>query len=382
MEAAWVTNARVVTGEGIIPSGAVRVEDGRVTAVQSEPVQRGPEKIIDGGGRTLIPGMIDVHIHGAGGHDMMDGTTESIEAVSRLCAQTGCTAFLATSVTSSLEDLLAMIDGVARVVGREPGARIVGIHSEGPYLNVRRKGMQNEAHLRNPDLGEMERIVRHARGLLKMVTVAPELSGGLELVDFLRERGIIASVGHSDATYETACEAFERGASHVTHCFNQLRPIHHRDPGPVVAAFERSGVSLEAIVDGVHLHPAIVRLMHRVKGPERVVLITDAMQAMLLGDGTYRFGGHEVTVQAGRATLADGTLASSTVTMNQALRRAVEAGIPLQDAVRMASATPAELLGLRGKGRIAAGADADLVLLEEDFGVAWTMVGGRIVSQA
>lgn len=382
----WITNVRIAGESAILERGSVLIENGRIVSVaEGMPDSAGlanEADFTDGNGQLLIPGMIDVHIHGASGYDMMDGTTRSVEAVSSACAAAGCTSFLATSVSSSLEDLLRMIDKVKEVAGHEPGARIVGIHAEGPYLNVKRKGMQNEAFLRHPDLAEMERIIGHAAGMMKMVTVAPELPGGMEMVEELHRRGIVVALAHSDASYDEASEAFRRGASHVTHCFNGMRPIHHRDPGLVAAAFDQPHVSLQAIVDNVHLHPAVVRLMHRVKGPERVVLITDALQAMGMGDGTYTFGGHEVTVSGGIATLKDGTLASSTVTMNEALRNTVQLGIPLHDAVTMASRTPAEILGLTRKGIISPEADADLVLLDEQFGVVWTMVGGRFVYES
>jgi N-acetylglucosamine-6-phosphate deacetylase len=337
------------------------------------------DSVIDGGGQLLIPGMIDVHIHGAEGFDMMDGTIQSVEAVSRACARTGCTSFLATSVSSTLDDLLKMISNVKKVAGREPGAQAIGLHIEGPYLNVKRKGMQNERYLRHPDLDEMKSIIEASGSLLRMVTLAPELPGGLEMIHLLKEKGIIAAIAHSDATYEEAKLAFQSGASHVTHCFNGMRPIHHRDPGVVIAAFEESSVSVQAIVDDVHLHPAIVRLIYREKGPDKMVLITDALQAMGMGDGTYLFGGHEVKVSDGVAKLTDGTLASSTVTMNEALQKAVQSGIPLKDAVMMATQTPADILGLSNKGRIAPGADADLVLINDQFEVLCTIVNGKIV---
>ncbi|MEF3301995.1 N-acetylglucosamine-6-phosphate deacetylase [Paenibacillus sp. GYB003] len=376
-----VTNVRAVTETSIVPSAAVLVADGRIERIGSgEAAWTGlvPDaERIDGQGMLLVPGMIDVHIHGANGCDMMDGTEESVQQVSRACAETGCTSFLATSVSSDLDSLLAMIRSVKRTVGREKGASIAGLHLEGPYLNAKRKGMQNEAYLRHPDIGEMKRIFDEADGLIRMVTIAPELPGGTEMIAFLRERGAIVAVAHSDATYEEAKRAFAEGASHVTHCFNGMRPIHHRDPGLVVAAFEEEHVSLQAIVDHVHLHPAIVRLMHRVKGADKMVLITDALQAMGLGDGTYTFGGHLVRVKDGVACLRDGTLASSTVTMNKALRYTTELGIPLTEAVRMASTTPADILGLRDAGRIAPGCRADLVLLNDEFEVEWTMIGGE-----
>lgn len=199
------------------------------------------------------------------------------------------------------------------------------------------------------------------------------------MIGYLKKQGIIAAIAHSDATYEEARQAFQSGASHVTHCFNGMRPIHHRDPGLVIAAFEESSVSVQAIVDDVHLHPAIVRLLYREKGPDKMVLITDALQAMGMGDGTYLFGGHEVKVRDGVAKLDDGSLASSTVTMNEALAKTVQSGIPLRDAVMMATQTPATILGLEKKGRIEPGADADLVLLNERFEVLWTIVNGKMV---
>lgn len=373
-------NVELVLPNKILPFVHVGIENGKIVKMDTTPISTHKQyQQIDCKGHRLIPGMIDVHIHGANGFDMMDGHEESIQEVSRTCASTGCTSFLATSVSSTIEDLLAMIDSVKRVVGHEVGAKIAGIHLEGPYLNPIRKGMQNEKYLRHPDIEEMKMIFKEAGSLIKMVTIAPELPGGMELISFLKEQGVIISIAHSDATYEEAKKAFKAGASHVTHCFNGMRPIHHRDPGIVVAAFEEEHVSLQAIVDHIHLHPAIIRLMHRSKGAEGIVLITDALQAMGMGDGNYIFGGHHVTVTNGVARLYDGTLASSTVTMNEALQYTVETGISLTDAVQMASTTPARILDLQQKGAIAVGMDADLVLVDDAFQVQWTMIDGQIL---
>ncbi|MGE7826974.1 N-acetylglucosamine-6-phosphate deacetylase [Paenibacillus sp. NPDC093718] len=376
-----IRHVKVHLPHQILPSATVWISNGKLKRI--EPTQEldrieSDAELIDGNGMWLIPGMIDVHIHGANGYDMMDGTEDSIQEVSHACAATGCTSFLATSVSSTIEDLLNMIRSVKSVIGREQGARIAGIHLEGPYLNPKRKGMQNEKYLRHPNLDEMKFIFQEAGSLIKMVTIAPELPGGLELISFLKEQGVVIAVAHSDATYEEAMLAFAAGASHVTHCFNGMRPIHHRDPGLIVAAFEEPHVSLQAIVDQVHLHPAIVRLMHRLKGPEGMVLITVALQAMGLGDGNYIFGGHHVTVSEGIARLADGTLASSTVTMNEALRLTEANGISMEDAVHMASTTPARILGLSHKGKIEVGYDADLVLMDERYQVQWTMIEGKL----
>ncbi|QJD82726.1 N-acetylglucosamine-6-phosphate deacetylase [Cohnella herbarum] len=374
-----IQDVNVLLPHLILPSASVWVTDGKIERIETQGAMRIDEgyERIDGYGMWLIPGMIDIHIHGANGYDMMDGTEASIQEVSRTCAATGCTSFLVTSVSSTMDDLLNMIRSVKSVIGHEQGAKITGIHLEGPYLNPKRKGMQNEKYLRHPDLDEMKHIFQEAGSLIKMVTIAPELPGGLELISYLKDQGVVIAVAHSDATYEEAKEAFGAGASHVTHCFNGMRPIHHRDPGLIVAAFEEQHVSLQAIVDQVHLHPAILRLMHRIKGPEGMVLITDALQAMGLGDGDYLFGGHNVTVTEGVARLADGTLASSTVTMNEALRLSVENGISFTDAVQMASTSPARILGLSNKGKIEIGCDADFVLLNERYEVKWTMIGGQ-----
>jgi N-acetylglucosamine-6-phosphate deacetylase len=374
-------NVQVALQNRMVPSANVWISEGKIMKIDTEDlsIPEGDYEQLDGGGHLLVPGMIDVHIHGANGFDMMDGTEKSIQEVSSACASSGCTSFLATSVSSTLEDLLEMIRSVKRVIGHEVGAKIAGIHLEGPYLNPKRKGMQNEKYLRHPNLEEMQLIFQEAGSLIKMVTIAPELPGGMELISFLKEKGVVIAIAHSDATYEEAKLAFASGASHVTHCFNGMRPIHHRDPGVIVAAFEEKHVSLQAIVDNVHLHPAIIRLMHTLKGPEGMVLITDALQAMGLGDGNYIFGGHHVTVSEGIARLEDGTLASSTVTMNEALRYTVETGIPLIDAIKMASTTPANILALQQKGAITAGFDADLVLLDDEFKVLWTMVEGQIL---
>ncbi|NVR80953.1 N-acetylglucosamine-6-phosphate deacetylase [Listeria monocytogenes] len=335
------------------------------------------EAIFDGNGGLLIPGMIDVHIHGAKNYDMMDGSTESIQAVSMACAETGCTSFLVTSVSSSLEDLIQMIRQTKKVIGKEKGAKIAGIHLEGPYLNIEKKGMQNPAHLRHPDLKEMKKIFDEADGLIKMVTIAPELPGGIELIDFLKKRGVVVAIAHSNATYEEAQDAFEKGASHITHCFNAMPAIHHRAPGLVAAALENDSISVQAIVDGVHLHPGIVRLIHKIKGPDKMVLTTDALQAMGVGDGEYIFGGHQVTVTEGVARLQDGTLASSTVTMNKSLRLSNEFGINLQDTIQMATSTPADILGMKNLGRIEKGYSSDLVLLDKKFEVLSTWINGE-----
>lgn len=376
-----IKNVTIVQGEELVEATVV-INRGTIQkvllgdAVSANREEYTQEVVVDGGKKLLIPGMIDVHIHGAHNFDMMDGTTESIQAVSKACAETGCTSFLVTSVSSNLQDLLQMIEQTKAVIGKEVGAKIAGIHLEGPYLNIEKKGMQNPDFLRHPDLEEMAKIFEVADGLIKMVTIAPELPGGLELIHFLKERGVVIAIAHSNATYEEAQDAFSQGATHITHCFNAMPTIHHRAPGLVAAALEDDSVSVQAIVEGIHLHPGIVRLMHKIKGADKMVLTTDALQAMGVGDGEYLFGGHQVTVKEGVARLHDGTLASSTVTMNRSLQLSTEFGIPLEDAVQMATSTPATILGMTNVGQIKEGFTADLVLIDEEFEVLKTWING------
>ncbi|MCL6442380.1 MAG: N-acetylglucosamine-6-phosphate deacetylase [Alicyclobacillus sp.] len=375
-----IANARIVTPDGLLPAHprhAVVVKDGIIASVGAWDGRA--DWVLDGRGGFVIPGCIDLHVHGAAGYDLMEGSAHSVDAVSLALARRGCTSFLATSVTASFSDLMRFIDGVKAVAGREPGARILGIHLEGPYLNRRRKGMQNEAQIRNPDVGEMAEFLDAAQGLIRMVTLAPELPGADVLIRFLRDRGVVVAMAHSEASYDEAKAAFTLGVTHVTHCFNAMPSIHHREPGPVVAAWEEPAVTCEAIVDNVHLHPAIVRLMYRNLGRDKMALVTDAMQAMGLGDGDYHFGGHWVQVRDGVARLADGTLASSTVTMTQAIRHAVANGLSLTEAVYMAATTPAQILGMGQKGRIAPGCDADLVICDESLEVVSVLIGGEVL---
>lgn len=328
-------------------------------------------------GKLIVPGMIDVHIHGAISHDMMDGTIESIQAVSRKCLQTGCTGFLVTSVTASTEMLERIIDTTKKVIGHEQGAKILGIHLEGPYLNIEKKGMQSPKYIRTPDLKEMKKLVERADGLIKMVTIAPELPGALEVIDYLISQNIIVAAGHTNVTYEEGMMAFEHGVSHITHCCNAMPTIHHRNPGITVAALEKEGISIQAIVDDIHLHPGMVRLMHKLKKSEQIVLITDALQAMGTGDGIYHFGGREVTVQDGVARLSDGTLASSTVTMNRSLEIAQKMGLRLSDAIIMSSETPARILRIENRGKIAEGYTADFSILNNQYEVESVYIDGE-----
>ncbi|MGC8832679.1 MAG: N-acetylglucosamine-6-phosphate deacetylase, partial [Armatimonadota bacterium] len=260
------------------------------------------------------------------------------------------------------------------------GAAILGIHLEGPYINPNKKGAQPLEGIRPPDVNQCLRYIEEAEGMVKLVTLAPELPRAFDLIRVLRDRGVVVSLGHSEADYETAVKAIEAGASHATHLFNAMPPLHHRKPGLVLACMNDPRVKVEIIADGVHLHPELVRMVIHSKGEDGVVLITDAMSAVGCPDGIYTLGTHTVYVKGDLCTLADGTIASSMLTMNRAVRNAVVfAGADLPQAARMASELPAEVCGVsHRKGSIEVGKDADLAILERDFSVWCTVVQGRI----
>jgi N-acetylglucosamine-6-phosphate deacetylase len=370
-------NGRLALPGGELRRGWLRVEGGRIAAL-GEGDAPGPGR--DLGGALLAPGFIDVHVHGAAGAEFLDADPAERAAILRAHARGGTTGLLATTVTASHERLLRAVQALAAAEPVDGGAALLGIHLEGPYLCERHRGAQDPAHLRPPDRAELDALL--AAGPVRLVTLAPELPGAPETIGRLAGAGVVASVGHTDATYAQAMAAFDAGARHATHLFNGMRPFHHREPGVIGAALDRDDVTCELICDGEHVDPAAIRLVHRLKGAGRSVLVTDAMSAAGLGDGEYRIGDLPVRVRGGRAELADSeTLAGSTLTMGAAVRNAVRlAGLPLADALRMASATPARVLGLEGsKGALAPGFDADLVVLDDALAVTATMVAGAWV---
>ena len=360
--------------------GWVRISGGRVAALGAGPPPEAPT--LAAPERTLAPGYVDIHMHGGFGHDLMAGRS-AVSALSAALPRHGCTSFLATTVTATWDQTLEAVAELAQAVADPPdGARPVGLHLEGPFLNPLRRGMQDERHMRSPSAADVAALLEAGRGHVRTMTLAPELPGGTEVIPQLAGAGVRVAMAHSDASYDQARAAADAGARHVTHCFNAMRPLHHRDPGLVGAALDDPRLTVEAIADGVHVHPAALRLLWHVKGWRRMALVTDAMQGAGAPEGLYRFGGREVRVRDGQARLADGTLAGSVLTMDAAVRNMAAGGVPPREAVGMATQTPAEIAGLEGIGRLVVGARADLIALDPDLRVAWTMVGGRVVWQA
>jgi N-acetylglucosamine-6-phosphate deacetylase len=363
-----VRGARVLTPAEELVDGWVAVRGGQIEAVgDGEP----PAAAEAAAGAVVVPGFVDLHVHGGGGEDFMSGDAAAAERAARFHARHGTTGLLATTVSAPREALAGALRGVA--AARDPV--LLGVHLEGPWLSEKRRGAQPAEHLRAPDLGELAELAE--AGPLRMVSLAPELPGALEAVAAIAAAGAVPALAHTDATYEQAVAAIEAGARHAVHVFNGMRPLHHREPGVLGAVLE-SGLSCELILDGHHVHPVAARLLHRLKGAEQTVLITDAIAATGMPDGDHALGGAPIRVTAGRAETLDGHLAGSTLTMDAAVRHAVEwLEFPLAVAVAMASTTPARVIGLADrKGRLAPGFDADLVLLDEALQPAGVWVGG------
>ncbi len=373
-----LAGARVVTPEGVLESGWVVVEGATITSVGRGVPPVG--SLTDLGGAWLVPGFVDVHMHGGGGHDVAASAASLNQAVAFHHAH-GTTTTLASLVTAAEPDLVDQLRWIAAETRRaaannEPGNRLVGAHLEGPFLAPSRCGAQNVEHMKHPDPGLLQRLQSAAAGTLRVVTIAPELPGALEVIRAVVAGGAIAAIGHTDATYDQARAGFDAGAVLATHLFNGMRPRHHREPGAAGAALG-VGAFCEIICDGRHVHPAMIREV--AAGRAELILITDAIAAAGVSAGDFRLGGQDVSVVGGTARLrSTGSLAGSTLTMAAALRRAVvEVGLPIQTAVRAAATAPATLLGLAGdRGAIAPGLRADLVVLDDELRVSSVISGG------
>ncbi len=374
-----LTNARLYTPFDVVEPATVVIENGRVKKVYEGREENG----IDLEGKILAPGFVDTHIHGCCGYDTNDGTVESLLRMSESLVKYGVTSFIPTTVTASHEELLRASRAVAEAMKAQErelrGARILGLHLEGPYINVEAKGAQNPAFIRKPNFEEFLEYWKASGGNIREITIAPEVEGALEFIERVTELGVIAQIGHTKATYEETRRGILAGARKATHLFNAMRGFHHREPGTVGACLESEGVYLELICDLIHVSPTAIRLVYRLAGPERVVLITDAISAAGLPDGRYELGGLKVIVKDGVCRLEDGTLAGSTLTMDRAIRNLVKIEIPLRDALIMATATPARALGREDIGVIRPGSRADFVVLSEKLEVEETYVAGKRV---
>jgi N-acetylglucosamine-6-phosphate deacetylase len=397
-----LVRGRVVTPEGVLSPGWIRVVGGRIDAIGpgiSPPGQQAGPDAIDLDGHWILPGFVDIHVHGGGGTSFTEGTSADARNAAEFHRRHGSTTLLASLVTAPLAELQARAALLAALA--DEGV-IAGIHLEGPFLAPARRGAQDPRHMLAPDLAVFERLRAAARGHLRVLTLAPELPGAIGMVQAAARAGVTAAIGHTDATAEVTSAAIDAGATHATHLFNGMRPPHHREPGAAGALLDRDEVTCEVIADGVHLHDMTIRLAARAAGPGRLVLITDAMAAAGMPDGSYRLGSMRVDVAGGVARLADqpgpagvpaqaghsgdavpaGPIAGSTATMASVVRRALAAGLPVTEVAAAASTTPARVLGIGDRtGALRPGLAADLVVCDDDFRLRAVMRRGRWLAE-
>jgi N-acetylglucosamine-6-phosphate deacetylase len=373
-----------------IQDAAIVVRGGKISDVGRRGRVDAPRGVraIEFGGKIIVPGFVDVHIHGAGGRDVMEGTRDALNTIAMTVATHGTTSFLATTVTASEIETCESVAHIADYIlegreraPRELSAEILGIHFEGPFISAARRGVHPTKWIAAPSVEILGQLLKKARGTAQIITLAPELPGALELIASARQAGLIISLGHTDATYEQASAAIEAGASHAAHVYNAMRPFSHRETGVLGAVLTSPQVSAELIADGVHVDDAAMWMLVALKTPERVILVSDGMSATGMPDGRYQLGLFEVKVSQGVARNKEGKLAGSTLTLDRALRNIVALGVPFVDALRMVTANPAAQIGLSArKGILARGADADLVVLDEQLEVAGVMTRGAGLS--
>nr|WP_246566530.1 N-acetylglucosamine-6-phosphate deacetylase [Tissierella simiarum] len=377
-----IKNVNVVTPYEILYGFAVALDNSKIVNIDKEDQfnEENFNKVIEGKGNFLSPGFIDIHNHGNSGYDIMDSTEEALDAISDFHLKNGVTSYLGTVITSSYEDMIEAMKNIVNYKNKEDKAQIIGIHLEGPFFNIDKKGAQPAKHIKSPNLEEIENILKVAKDKLKMVSLAPELEGALDIINFLKNNDVTVAMAHTNATYEDSKKGIAHGITVATHLYNGMRSFSHREPGVIGASLTDDRVYCEIIYDRIHLHDAAVEIAIKMKGQDKIVLVSDAMRATGLADGNYELGGQKVIVKKGAARLESGNLAGSTLNLRKAVYNMVsKLNIPIHEAVRMASLSPAKAIKVDNyKGSIEIGKDGDLIIFDKDININTILVGGNV----
>lgn len=375
-------NIKLITPHEVLHGYGVITSEGKITSIDLEQNLKTQSvgQIIDGRGMFLSPGFIDIHNHGNSGYDFMDATEEAIDNIGRFHLQNGVTSYLGTVLTQSYENMINAVKNIAEYRNKDNSSQLLGVHLEGPFFSASKKGAQPEEFIKDPDMSFIKKLINISGNKLKMVSIAPEKEKALELISHLKENSITAAMAHSNATYEEAINGINHGATVATHLYNGMRSFTHREPGIVGTSLTDERVFCEIIYDRIHLHDAAVQIALKMKGPDKIILVSDAMRAAGLGDGDYELGGQKVTVKKGAARLEDGSLAGSTLNLRTAVCNMIKyLNVPIHEAVRMASLTPAEAIGIdKYKGSIEIGKDADLILFDDDMNIKAVIIAENI----
>ena len=387
-----IVNGRIITPYRLIDNGTLVFEKDRIIYVGHSDIELDDCTIIDAKGNYVSPGFVDIHTHGGGGHDFMDGSSEAILGAARMHAEHGTTSIVPTTLTCSNEELFRIFEVFAEAKSRNTNeANLMGLHLEGPYFSLAQAGAQDPRYIKNPCKEEYEAILNQSQDILRW-SIAPELDGAMEMGRSLKDQGILAAIAHSDAEYEQVQEAFESGYTHITHLYSAMSGVHRRNAyrylGVIESAFLMDEMSVEIIADGCHLPPALIQLVYKIKGPAKTALISDSLRGAGMPEGESISGslenGQRIIIEDGVAKLPDrSAFAGSVVTTDRLVRTVVnQAKIPLLDAVRMMSATPAQIMGFDKKGSLSQGMDADILIFDDDINIRSVIVMGRLIHEA
>jgi len=374
-----IVNGKIITENTVLFNKAILYEEKIIDIIDEDKIDKYEElEIINAKGQYVAPGLIDIHIHGSGGCDTMDGSLEALQVISKTIAKYGVTGFLPTTMTMEKEKIYGAFEIIRAAMNSEMnGATVLGCHMEGPFINEKYKGAQNPEHIINPDFD----FIKDYLDVIKIITIAPEKDENHNFLNKMKNhKEIVISMGHTNATYEEAIKSIELGISHATHLFNAMTPLNHREPGVVGAVF-KTDITCEVIADTIHVHPGIFDILKSVKGVDKLVLITDSMRAGCMKEGIYDLGGQEVVVKDNSARLRSGTLAGSVLTLNKAVKNMYQhSTLEIYEVVKMASLNPAKVIGIdKQKGSLTIGKDSDIIIFDGDFNVSKTIVSGEIL---
>ena len=385
-----IINAKIITPNQIIDQGSILVMNGKITAITGGHIENNEVPVIDAAGKYVSPGFIDIHVHGGGGHDFMDNTLDSFLEIARLHARHGTTSFTPTTLSCEKDELLKTLRLYEEADALNiNGSQFIGLHIEGPYFSMNQRGAQDPRYIRLPDPVEYKEVLKQS-SIVKRWSAAPELKGAIAFGKFLKSKGILPSIAHTDAVYEDVVKAFENGYTHVTHLYSAMSGVTRRNAfrfaGVIESAFLLDDMTVEIIADGIHLPPPLLKLVYKIKGPDKIALITDAMRAAGMPSGESILGGLDnglkVIVEDDVAKLPDrSAFAGSVATADRLVRNMIRlAEVPLTDAIKMITSTPAIIMGVADKkGSLVVGKDADIVVFDQDINIKYTIIGGKVV---
>lgn len=377
-----IKNVKIISPYEVLHGFGIKIKDGKIVDLNLEHLlEDSGQEVIDGGGNYLSPGFIDIHNHGNSGYDVMDTTEQALDKMGEFHLSNGVTSYLGTIITSSYDDMMRAIENIVDYKNKANISNLLGIHLEGPFFDIGKKGAQPEEFIKLPDINDIENMLELSKGKLKMLSLAPELKGALEIIEKLKNNNVAVAMAHTNSTFESAKKAIDHGVTIATHLYNGMRSFNHREPGVIGASLTDDRVYCELIYDRIHLHDAAVNIALKMKGFDKIILVSDAMMAAGLEDGEYQLGNQKVYVKEGAARLASGNLAGSTLNLQEAVYNMVKfLDLPIHEVVKMATLNPAKAINMvREIGSIRVGKRADLIIFDENIEIKHAIVGGNLI---